>query len=220
MRTAQVHLTRTVRHRKSRKMRNLRKLVRVRQITVGRFIQALGLAAARIQEYRIKVTPELGDHDVWMALSHQDLCSGIAEVLCPKESRGWWGPWHSAKNVAAMLEGARAVDDWSRLLSVLPIFSGARENPAAAPPGGGGKGASLMSDVLIVAREFGVDPAVVLGRWTMEHFVSIRETLIASARADEEREMARDPLLNPNAEPTPMTPERARALGGRFTTVH
>lgn len=176
----------------------------VLQVSLGGFIECLRAAGNKVMEFRAKVLRgrDMTDRDAILAMGHPDVCSAIADVLCPDQPRGWYRPWHSEANVRKMLQAAAQTSDWNRLIGQLNLSGTAR-------PGRG----SLYGDALTVARILQVNPQEVLDEWSMERFLDICDELLASTRAAQEAEMFEDPSMDPEAKPTPLQP----GLGGKVT---
>jgi len=219
-----VRLTRSAPARKKSRGRGRRTVtksitVTVYQVTLGGFIEALRVATEHVFRFQdvVKKGAEMTQHDVNLALLHPEVCKTIADVLCPEMPRGWFEPWHSQANIQKMLNAASKTSDWKRLIGQLDFSGGtaaAAEGEAVGTGKKKGRGpkkarrrrGTLYTDAILVSRILGVNPAEVIDGWTMERFLDVTDALVRSKEAAEEEEIAKDPTMDPDAEPSPLIP--------------
>lgn len=172
--------------------------VLVYQVTLGGFQEALRVAGEYVLRFRdqVKKGAALTERDNWLALSHPDVCAGVADVLCPDQPRDWYRPWHSHDNHFRMLDAARKTSDWSRLIAQLD-FTGEKRK-------GRGKGGSLYGDAILLGRVLMVNPIEIIDVWPMERFLDTCEALIRNQEAAQEAEFLDDPTMDPEAKPSPL----------------
>lgn len=197
-RKVKVRLTR----RQGKRLRSV--TVTVYQVTLGGFIEALRAAGESVMRYRETVrpgAPALSQEDVWLALSHPDVCCSVADVLCPDQPRDWYRPWHSKDNHFRMLDAARKTSDWDRLIKQIQ-FPGAEGQPAATARRK--RGGTLYSDALLLGQIIHVNPQEIIDVWPMERFLDLCEAVIRDTEAAQEEERYSDPTWDPEAKPTPI----------------
>jgi hypothetical protein len=180
--------------------------VKVLQVSLGGFTEALKAAGSKILQFREMVLQgrDMTDLDVARVLAHPDVTAAIADILCPNQPRGWFRPWHSERNILRMLNAAGATSDWGRLIGQLSLSGEGRQ----------GRG-SLFADAISVARILGISPAEVIDEWSMERFLDVCDGILRANEVAKRDEMLDDPTMNPEAEPSPLG--KAHGLGGKVT---
>lgn len=203
-RQVKVRLTQVV--GRGKRKRTVGRTVVVYQVTLGGFIEALRVAGEQLMRFRVIVRKggKLSLRDVKLALLHPAVCIAVADVLCPREPRGWYEPWHSEKNVARMLLGAQQTSDWGRLIGQLSL-SGGKKNPK--------RQGDLTTDAIALARLMEVNPMEVIHGWPMERFLDLADGMIREREAAAAAEYSDDPTMDPEAKPTPLIP----GLGKQWT---
>lgn len=155
-----------------------RRVVTVRRITVGGFLDLVRLLAARLATVRVESARSITEADVLRVMGESELCA-FADLVTDGQPVGYlraWlggygmGPmthWNIQKLLAASRE-AEGDGGWTRILGCLRLDP----NPPATEQKGG-----LMADVVALSRMLGLDPMAIRS-WSMQEFIDMRETLL------------------------------------------
>jgi hypothetical protein len=179
-----------------------RRVVAIRRITLGGYLELLRTLAPKVAQAALKSKVPLDMSALIEAGTDADSLSVFADLVAIDQPAGFMRGWlhgrlqgaFAYRNTAALLAATRAAEgdgQWTRYLGTLNA-------PASSPtPGGAGKrrGGGLMADALTVARMFNLHPDDVLAK-PLQDFLNLCEGINLMAI----QESHLDPTMDPDAE--------------------
>jgi hypothetical protein len=180
-----------------------RTTVRLRQISIGSFLDLVRTLAPKVAAAVVRSGPDLiTDDDLIRACVDAETVAYVADLVAVDQPVGFLRGWLHGRlggafargNTARLLRACREVEgdgQWTRFLACLnrsvPDQKAKKQ----------GKGGGLMADVLTIAGGLQLDPEAVLA-WPMRRFLDMCDALNFAAR---ERGSV-DPLSDPDVEPS------------------
>ena len=208
---------RLVLRRINAKGKRVRTTVAVQRITLGGFLALVRALAPRVAQAMHDAGRALTWPEMIAACADQDTLAFFADLVCVGRPVGFLKRWCPGgvvdgtpeaalerANAEALLAAARAVEgpgQWTRFIGTI------NQAPAAAEPdqpkAKKTKGGGLSADAEIVARLEGVPTWVVMDL-PLQTFLDRCDSINRRMDEAEDAALEDDPLLNPNAEPTPL----------------
>ena len=188
-----------------------RKVVAVQRITLGGFLALLRTVAPKVAAAMQEAGRGLTDLELIHApgVATQETVAAFADLIALDQSAGFMVPWldgrfggaFARRNTDALLAASRAAEGdgaWTRFLGTL------NRAPAAPTPGAKkARGGGLAADRDDVARIWGVGPWVI-EQLPLQTFLDYCDAINRRMDEADEEQLLGDPLMDPNAEPTPL----------------
>lgn len=178
-----------------------RKVVRVRRITVGGFLDLLRTIAPRIAQAMVKAGAALDDRQFIASWADAEVVAAGADLVCVDQPAGFLQDWlhgrlggfFARRNTDRLLRACRQVEgdgQWTRFLGCI------NRNPQEKKPKGQGGG--LMADVLMLSGMLHLPPMSLM-EMPLQDFLNLCDSLNTAA----EYERRLDPTMDPDAEAAP-----------------